>query len=175
MPDFTVESLKWLNTTQALADIAYFIEEKNKTSPGPWIVIGGSYPGALVGWFKNVYPNHAAASWSSSGVINPIENFKMFDTDIFLSTNKSGTKCPITINLMTADIERNLRFGDDKLKLATYNAITNKTLTDATKLPNIGDFMWYISDIFTMGVQYGGRVEMCNKLVDGSMWDNTTS
>lgn len=122
----------------------------------------------MVGWFKNVYPNHAAAAWSSSGVINPIENFKMFDTDIYLSTLKSGDECPKQINLMTSDIERKLKYGSDEVKLATYNAITNKTLTDATKLPNIGDFMWYISDIFTMGVQYGGRVEMCNYLTNGT-------
>lgn len=76
---------------------------------------------------------------------------------------------------MTSDIERKLKYGNDTVKLATYNAITNKTLTDASKLPNIGDFMWYISDIFTMGVQYGGRVEMCVKLTDGTFWDNSTS
>jgi len=75
---------------------------------------------------------------------------------------------------MTSDIERKLKYGNDTVKLATYNAITNKTLTDASKLPNIGDFMWYISDIFTMGVQYGGRVEMCVKLTDGTFWDNST-
>jgi len=124
MPDFTVESLKWLNTSQALADVAHFIEETNKTNPGPWIVVGGSYPGALVGWFKNVYPKHADVAWSSSGVINPIENFKMFDTDIFLSTNKSGAKCPKTIALLTADIERKLMFGNSIEKLAVYNEIT---------------------------------------------------
>ena len=25
-----------------------------------------------------------------------------------------------------------------------------------------GDFMWYIADLFTLGVQYGGRTELCN-------------
>ena len=34
--------------------------------------------------------------------------------------------------------------------------------------------MWYVSDIFTMGVQYGGRVEMCNFLTNGT-WFNTTT
>lgn len=75
MGDLSVEALFYLNTTQALADIANFITEQNKTNPGPWVVVGGSYPGALVAWFKNVYPDHAVAAWSSSGVINPIEDF----------------------------------------------------------------------------------------------------
>ena len=76
---------------------------------------------------------------------------------------------------MTSDIERKLKYGSDLVKLETYNIITNRTLTDISKLPNIGDFMWYISDIFTMGVQYGGRVEMCEKLTNGTFWDNVTS
>jgi hypothetical protein len=38
----------------------------------------------------------------------------MFDTDIYLSTNKSSPECPKRINLMTADIERNLKYGTDK-------------------------------------------------------------
>ena len=40
-----------------------------------WIVIGGSYPGALAAWFKSHYPNHALGAWSSSGVINAIKDF----------------------------------------------------------------------------------------------------
>ena len=67
----------------------------------------------MVAWFKNVYPNHAAAIWSSSGVINAIEDFTMFDTDIYVSTEKSGHWCPKNIALMTMDIERKLRFGND--------------------------------------------------------------
>lgn len=57
-------------------------------------MIGGSYPGALAAWFKNVYPDHATAAWSSSGVINSIQNFKMFDYDIYNRTLRNGTRCP---------------------------------------------------------------------------------
>ena len=30
---------------------------------------------------------------------------------------------------------------------------------------NHGDFMFYIADIFTLGVQYGQRTELCKMLV----------
>jgi len=30
---------------------------------------------------------------------------------------------------------------------------------------NPGDFMFYLADIFTIGVQYGGRIELCNMLL----------
>jgi dipeptidyl aminopeptidase/acylaminoacyl peptidase len=58
-----------------------------------WLVIGGSYPGALSAWFKSLYPSHAKAAWSSSGVINAIENFENFDLDIYQATEKSGKSC----------------------------------------------------------------------------------
>lgn len=37
---------------------------------------------------------------------------------------------------------------------------------------NIGDFFWYLSDVFTMGVQYGRRTAMCN-LFANSTWNMT--
>lgn len=64
-----------------MADLAYFIEEMNETfyaqigRKPDWITVGGSYPGALSAWFKTLYPNHAVGAWSSSAVINAIEDF----------------------------------------------------------------------------------------------------
>jgi len=86
-----------LSSQQALADIAYFIDDMNarfQTTIGrkpDWLTIGGSYPGALSAWFKSQYPTHAIGAWSSSGVINAIEDFKTFDKQIYTATNKSGT------------------------------------------------------------------------------------
>ena len=77
-PDWSVENLKYLNSTYALADIDYFI--KNKTveinniygkGNRKWMTIGGSYPGALSAWFKSKFTS-ADVAWSSSGVIEAI-------------------------------------------------------------------------------------------------------
>jgi hypothetical protein len=88
--DWSTESLKYLNATQALADLNTFMTTKDKEivdkyggSPRKWVTIGGSYPGALSAWFKHEYPNTATVSWSSSGVILPIRNFTDFDLDIW--------------------------------------------------------------------------------------------
>lgn len=59
-----------------------------------WIVIGGSYPGALSAWFKSQYPLHALGAWSSSGVINAVYDFHDFDNSLFTSMSKSGPECP---------------------------------------------------------------------------------
>ena len=53
--DWSVENLKYLTSMQALADVAHFIESQNEVlkRKADWIVIGGSYPGALAAWFKS--------------------------------------------------------------------------------------------------------------------------
>lgn len=52
----------------------------------PWIVIGGSYPGALSAWFRIKYPHLVIGAWASSPVINAIDDFYMFDEGIYYDT-----------------------------------------------------------------------------------------
>lgn len=52
------------------------------------MIVGGSYPGAVVAWYQHIY-NDATIVWSSSGVVHAIDDFKMFDYDIYDATNKS--------------------------------------------------------------------------------------
>ena len=53
--DWATENFEYLNVDQALADTAYFIDNQNEALgyKADWIVIGGSYPGALSAWFKS--------------------------------------------------------------------------------------------------------------------------
>ena len=78
--NFELSNLKYLSSEQALADLAYFITSLNADKPDrEVVVIGGSYPGALSAWFREKYPHLAIASWSSSGVVYPKEDFWKFD------------------------------------------------------------------------------------------------
>ena len=88
--------MKWLTAWEALADVAEFIEAQNKElgRKAEWVVVGGSYPGALSAWFKSMYPDHAVAAWSSSGVINAILDFDDFDRDLYDRANESRNGCP---------------------------------------------------------------------------------
>jgi len=124
-----------------------------------WLIVGGSYPGALVAWFKNVYPNHVRAAWSSSGVINAIEDFTEFDMDIYLQTQKNLGGCHKEIAQVTADIERVLLHGSTADIHNIYDMFGNTNYNIDHR-----DFMWFISDIFTMGVQYGRRQYLCTVL-----------
>ena len=78
-----VENLKYLTSKQALADAAYFIDQELainlKYNVSNILMIGGSYAGAYVAWFKHVYPDHVKAVWSSSGVVYAKEYYSEFD------------------------------------------------------------------------------------------------
>lgn len=100
-----------------------------------------------------------AAAWSSSGVVNPIVNFTDFDQDIFDATSRSGPSCPAIITGITNYIDAAL--ADP----ATHQS--DVTVIEGIFGPtgNYFDFMFYIADIFTLGVQYGSRGPVCNWLM----------
>jgi hypothetical protein len=93
---FALSSLKYLTAEQALRDLAYFIANITATGAfkitpnSPWITIGGSYPGAMSAWFRNKYPHLTIGAIASSGVVLAVENFRMFDEQIYISAMKSG-------------------------------------------------------------------------------------
>lgn len=53
-------SLEYLNSEQALADLAAFSQSmamKFNLTNSKWISFGGSYPGSLSAWFRLKYPH----------------------------------------------------------------------------------------------------------------------
>ncbi|ELT98942.1 hypothetical protein CAPTEDRAFT_229193 [Capitella teleta] len=77
--DLKVESLRYLSSEQALADLAAFrvnISESRGLADAKWIAFGGSYPGALSAWFRYKYPHLVYASVSSSAPMLAQLNFK---------------------------------------------------------------------------------------------------
>merc|ERR1712106_925898 len=62
--DLGVKNLAWLSSRQALADPAAFTTVMQKAGQGneapltgPWVALGGSYPGSLAAWFRMKYPH----------------------------------------------------------------------------------------------------------------------
>ena len=162
--NWSTTNLEMLTSEQALADAAFFIDsmnndliKQNGVKP-EWIVIGGSYPGALSAWFKSQYPLHALGAWSSSGVINAVYDFHEFDNSLFTSLSKSGDLCPAQVVAQYTFIEQ--QFAQD----TNINEICAIFGIDPTKL-NKKDFFWYLSDIYTTGVQYGDRTNLCSMLM----------
>ena len=69
--DWSLDSLQYLSSQQALSDLAYLIGSLNEKD-NEVLVIGGSYPGAMSAWFRERYPHITIGSWSSSGVVQPM-------------------------------------------------------------------------------------------------------
>lgn len=100
--DTSTPSLAFLSTQQALADLAQFRDfyqglfcashSARLAAGGPksgracgsnkWLVIGGSYAGAMSAWLRLKYPHLFHASLASSAVVNVILDFDEFDRQV---------------------------------------------------------------------------------------------
>eukprot|EP01017_Pseudomicrothorax_dubius_P002878 TRINITY_DN1025_c0_g1_i13.p1 TRINITY_DN1025_c0_g1~~TRINITY_DN1025_c0_g1_i13.p1 ORF type:complete len:389 (-),score=100.83 TRINITY_DN1025_c0_g1_i13:396-1562(-) len=160
--DWSLPNLKWLTVQQALDDTAYFVnfiktnDEFHVGNDRPWIVIGGSYPGAMSAWYRYKYPHLTIGSLASSAVINAIADFTAFDEQIYYSTRISNLDCTTTIQNFTNDLDAIFANDTDKSQQikASFGA---EKLTD-------DEFFFYIADVFVETVQYGGRIALCNKI-----------
>lgn len=69
--DLSIESLRYLSSEQALADLSFFIQGINSQysfdQSTKWIAFGGSYPGSLAAWLREKYPNLVHGAISTSG------------------------------------------------------------------------------------------------------------
>lgn len=77
--DLSVKNLVYLNSEQALADLAYFIEsmsqQRGLTKETRWVTFGGSYPGSLAAWSRVKYPHLVHAAVSASGPLLAVADF----------------------------------------------------------------------------------------------------
>ncbi|KAI0737246.1 peptidase S28 [Daedaleopsis nitida] len=83
-PDLSSQSLRVHTVQQAVEDLAYFAQHVQLPMPGsdqlapgkaPWILMGGSYAGALTGYTLNSHPDVFYAGYASSAVVQAIVDF----------------------------------------------------------------------------------------------------
>lgn len=113
-----LDKLVYLNSEQALSDLAYFIQQMRDTHThkitdnSPFITIGGSYPGALAAWFRYKYPHLTIGSIASSAVVLAVEDYKDFDEQMYLSSALSGDYCYQAINASSTKVEQILKSSE---------------------------------------------------------------
>jgi hypothetical protein len=85
--NLTAETLQYLNVPQAIGDnnnFALNVKLPFATSGGanadkaPWVLVGGSYPGALTAWNQKLAPGVFAAYHASSAVVEAIDDFHTY-------------------------------------------------------------------------------------------------
>ncbi|KAJ6630993.1 serine carboxypeptidase S28-domain-containing protein [Mycena sp. CBHHK59/15] len=90
--NYSTANMKYFTIENAVADFAYFAQNvelpfaagaKTMAPPTtPWIVAGGSYPGALAAYVKHTYPNLFFAAYATSapvqGILTPACSYGYF-------------------------------------------------------------------------------------------------
>ncbi|KAF0700150.1 hypothetical protein As57867_009242, partial [Aphanomyces stellatus] len=73
LPDWSLESFKFLTMKQVVDDAAYFQDHiratRNVTKASKWVAFGGSYPGQLTAYTKLLHPDRFAGAVASSATI----------------------------------------------------------------------------------------------------------
>ncbi|KAG8978996.1 hypothetical protein FRC05_009206 [Tulasnella sp. 425] len=137
-PDLSETSFKVHTIEQALADVVYFAQNVHLPMPNgtkvgpdkaPWVIIGGSYPGALVAWTMQQHPNIFAAGWASSAVVQAQDYFwSYFDiVKQFMPANCSNDIQAVITHLDTVFTSGSL--ADQAAAKATF-ALTNLQYAD---------------------------------------------
>ncbi|EGC31420.1 hypothetical protein DICPUDRAFT_39962 [Dictyostelium purpureum] len=118
----TTESLQYLNSDQAIADVAYFItwyKKENKIDDGKrWVGFGASYGGTIAAQFKIKYPHLIDIIVSSSGPVSPELNFFQYleiVQNTIISEVQDGERCVENIRNATLEIEEIIKFGNHNL------------------------------------------------------------
>jgi hypothetical protein len=86
--DLSTKCLQYLTLNNSIADFVRFAKEvklpfdSNSTSTAgaaPWIMMGGSYPGALAAWTAAVADGTFWAYWASSGPVQAMDYWQYFN------------------------------------------------------------------------------------------------
>ena len=142
---------------QALADLStftsWFTEEFN-TGEAPWVVFGGSYPGALSAWYRTTYPGASIGSLSSSGVVNCIIDYKEFDMQVSAAV---GNDCSNQIKRISRAFENAISSDDGWLK-SLDQFYCEKDMWKR-------DFLYMIADSWSMVDQYSSKSQLCEAIL----------
>jgi hypothetical protein len=152
--DYSTENLKWLNSEQALGDIASFhnfissqmsLKESNK-----WVTFGGSYPGMLAALARLRYPHLIHAAVSSSAPLKASVDMPGYNNVVsqsIASVDVGGSeKCRLAVRDGHVDIGENLKTDEGIAYLEkTFNICQAGTLKDTKNQEQFtGDGVVYI-------------------------------
>ncbi|ORC88251.1 serine carboxypeptidase S28 [Trypanosoma theileri] len=149
---------KYLSVDIALDDLYYFqrfVEDKLIGKKLRWLIVGGSYAGALSVWFKVKYPTSALAIWSSSGVVEPRLNFYAFDGHV---NSEIPRECAKSVHIVQSLFSK-----------MWENSTTRLEFLDRYDIPYYfekSEVSSMLADAVSGAVQYGRKWEMCNMIVD---------
>ena len=145
--DMSTESLKYLSSTQALADLARLIDHIKidlNTKESKVITVGGSYPGNLAAWFRLKYPSVTHGSIASSAPVTAKLNFYEYMEVVGKSILYFGSQeCYNEIETATKQIKQILSKGLNSEEVIQLS----KDYKLCSKMENENDIKIFLSDL----------------------------
>jgi len=173
--DHSTRNLSYLSTSQALADLAYFIKAQGY-SDHPYVVFGGSYGGTLAAFARLKYPHLIHAAIASSAPLDPRIDFTDYVKVMEYAFNKYGGETCVNAMRNARDKVINLFNSDQGANVLTKRLQLCDPLSAKNKLAPLDqlNFWGTLSDTIASVVQYnkeGGEVaglltvrELCKTL-----------
>ncbi|KAI1110885.1 serine carboxypeptidase S28 [Nemania sp. NC0429] len=133
----TAETLQYLNLPNSIQDLTYFAKNVNcqfcedstcNSDENPWVLMGGSYSGALAAWTSQLDPGTFKAYHASSAVVEAIYDFWEYAWPIHQALPMN---CSADVNAVIQYIDSVLSYGsaDDVTKVKSQFGLS--ALNDA--------------------------------------------
>ncbi|KAH9588674.1 Peptidase S28 [Trypanosoma melophagium] len=145
--------LRYLTVANALADLRAFKQYAEEVVLGKkvkWLIVGGSYAGALGAWARAAFPEDFHAAWSSSGVVNAIFDYNEFDGHL--------------LDVLPPVSAASIRFVFEQFSEAYDDPVRRNSMMRAFGAPiyfTEVDMAWMLADGSAMAVQYGYKDTLC--------------
>ncbi|KAJ8664614.1 hypothetical protein QAD02_006276 [Eretmocerus hayati] len=155
--DLSVKNLVYLNSEQALADVAYFINLMNAQymldSP-KWVVFGGSYSGSLAAWMRYKYPHLVFAAVSSSGPLLAQIDFQQYYVVVENSLRTHSQGCVDSIAAAIKQVHIMLRHPIGQQQLEKLFKFCDRIDSGKTTQNDIANLYETLASNFADVVQY---------------------
>ncbi|XP_013419073.1 putative serine protease K12H4.7 [Lingula anatina] len=172
-PDMSVDNLRYLNSEQALADLAHFREymgRKMNLTNAKWITFGGSYPGSLSAWFRLKYPHLVHAAVATSAPMFALLNFKDYLSVVrdALDTTATGTMCNKLIGVAVDAVSQAIKTDQGKKMMKEKFRLCDNL--DGASPNDIANLFSTLAGNFEGVVQYNKD----NRAFEGAVGTNIT-
>ncbi|KAF9055008.1 peptidase S28 [Hymenopellis radicata] len=180
--DLSSESLKYLTIHQAIEDNVYFAQNvklpmtngnNSSLTPTdvPWILTGGSYPGALVSWTMTNQTDVFYAGYSSSGVVQAITDFWKYNEPARVNMPKNCSSDVVAVVAYLDDIFTGTnQTAIDQVK--EYFGLANVPFTDDAAAYLDTFYMWQAMNVYGTPTATAAFYGFCDSLevkADGSV------